>query len=99
MDYTKSVGPQLIVSNTTLAVELQQPQCLDETVDNLYQTDSLNVSLVCLTNYNICVFLTPQCLDYLATIYKFEKFSLLCQSFFPEEVNELDSIETIFQIL
>ena len=35
-NYTKSVGPQLIVSNTTLAVELQTPHRLDQTINIFY---------------------------------------------------------------
>ena len=47
MDYTKSVGPQLIVSNTTLAVELQPPHRLDQTInifDQYVSLKSVNLS-------------------------------------------------------
>ena len=50
-NYKKLVGPQLIVSSMTLAVKLQQPQCLNETTDNLYQTGSI----FCLNIDHICV--------------------------------------------
>ena len=47
MDYTKSVGPQLIISNTALAVELQPPQRLDQTInifDQYVSLKSVNLS-------------------------------------------------------
>ena len=46
-NYTKSVGPQLIVSNTTLAVELQTPHRLDQTInifDQYVSLKSVNLS-------------------------------------------------------
>ena len=46
-NYTKSVGPQLIVSNTTLAVELQTPHRLDQTInifDQFVSLKSVNLS-------------------------------------------------------
>ena len=46
-NYTKSVGPQLIVSNTTLAVELQPPHRLDQTInifDQYVSLKSVNLS-------------------------------------------------------
>ena len=48
-NYKKLVGPQLIVSS--MAVELQHPQSLNETTDNLYQTGSI----FCLNIDHICV--------------------------------------------